>query len=61
LGGFQSLVGAILGGFALGILENLAGFYVGSAFKDIVAFLVMIAVLIVKPTGFIPERTGHRV
>ncbi len=61
LGGFQSLPGAVLGGFALGILENLAGFYVGSAFKDIVAYLVLIAILIVRPTGLFPERTAKRV
>ena len=61
LGGFHSLPGAILGGFALGVLENLAGFYVSSALKDITAFLVLIAILIVRPTGFFPERTGRRV
>jgi branched-chain amino acid transport system permease protein len=61
LGGFQSLPGAVLGGFALGILENLAGFYIGSAVKDIVAYLVLIAILIVRPTGLFAERTGKRV
>jgi len=61
LGGFQSLPGAVLGGFALGVLENLSGFYIGSAFKDIVAYLVLIAILIVRPTGLFPERTGKRV
>ncbi len=61
LGGFQSLPGAVLGGFALGILENLAGFYIGSAVKDIVAYVVLIAILIVRPTGLFAERTGKRV
>lgn len=61
LGGFQSLPGAVLGGFALGILENLAGFYAGSAVKDIVAYLILIAILVVRPTGFFAERTGKRV
>jgi branched-chain amino acid transport system permease protein len=61
LGGFQSLPGAVLGGFALGILENLAGFYIGSAVKDIVAYVVLIAILIARPTGLFAERTGKRV
>ncbi len=51
LGGFNSLPGAVIGGFLLGIIENLGGFYISSAYKDIVAFLVLISVLCVKPTG----------
>lgn len=61
LGGFHSLPGAVLGGFLLGILENLAGFYIGSAVKDILAYVVLIAILIFRPTGLFAERTGKRV
>ena len=51
LGGFNSLPGAIIGGFLLGIIENFSAVYISSAYKDILAFLVMIVVLVVKPTG----------
>lgn len=59
LGGFNSLPGAVLGGFLLGVLENLAGVYVSSAFKDVVTFCVMLVVLTVRPAGILghPETT----
>lgn len=61
IGGFTSLPGAIIGGFSLGIIENLAGGYVSTAFKDAVSFIVLIAVLIFRPTGLFPEYTKTRV
>jgi branched-chain amino acid transport system permease protein len=59
LGGFNSLPGAVLGGFLLGVLENLAGVYVSSAFKDVVTFGVLLFVLTVRPAGILghPETT----
>lgn len=51
LGGFGSVPGGILGGFFLGIVESLAGSYISTAFKDVIAFLVLVAVLIFRPTG----------
>lgn len=51
LGGFTSMPGAIVGGFLLGIIENLAGAYISSAMKDITAFVVLILILMIKPTG----------
>jgi branched-chain amino acid transport system permease protein len=51
LGGFGSIAGGILGGFFLGVAESLAGFYISTAFKDGIAFLILIAVLIFRPTG----------
>jgi branched-chain amino acid transport system permease protein len=59
LGGFNSLAGAVLGGFLLGVLENLAGVYISSAFKDAVIFCVLLAVLIVRPAGLL-GRAGLR-
>jgi branched-chain amino acid transport system permease protein len=55
LGGFGSLGGAIIGGFALGILENLAGGYIESSVTDIAAFLVIIVVLLIRPGGLLGE------
>jgi branched-chain amino acid transport system permease protein len=54
-GGFGSLAGAVLGGFLLGILENLAGGYVASALTDVTAYLVIILVLLIRPRGLLGE------
>jgi branched-chain amino acid transport system permease protein len=56
LGGFGSVTGGILGGFFLGITESLAGSYISTAFKDVISFLILIAVLIFRPTGIFGER-----
>lgn len=53
LGGFTSLPGAIVGGFLMGILENVAGVFAGTAFKDVTSFLFMVGVLAVRPTGLL--------
>lgn len=51
LGGFGHLGGAVVGGLLIGIMEQLAGGYISTAFIDIFAFLVILAVLLVRPTG----------
>ncbi|MBT3367326.1 MAG: branched-chain amino acid ABC transporter permease [Nitrospina sp.] len=51
IGGFNSIPGAIVGGVIIGIAENLAGLYLPVWFKDIFAYLIMIAVLMIKPEG----------
>jgi branched-chain amino acid transport system permease protein len=61
LGGFDSLAGAVVAGFFLGVVENLAGYYVSSHVKDIVAFAIMIAVLCVRPGGLFGETVIRKV
>ncbi|MFH1091581.1 MAG: branched-chain amino acid ABC transporter permease [Pseudomonadota bacterium] len=51
LGGFNSLPGAVVGGLLLGIVETFGAIYISSSYKDIIAFMVLIAVLLIKPTG----------
>lgn len=51
LGGFGSLVGAAVGGLAIGLIENLAGAYVHTSLLDVSAMLVIPLVLLVRPTG----------
>jgi branched-chain amino acid transport system permease protein len=53
LGGFGSFPGAILGGLSLGLLESLSAGYFSSAYKDVTAFLVLLLVLFVRPTGLL--------
>jgi branched-chain amino acid transport system permease protein len=61
LGGFGSIPGAILGGILIGLVEQYAGVYLPHGFKDIAAYLVLIAVLILRPRGILGEAHGRRV
>ena len=51
VGGFGSLPGAIVGGIIVGITENLGAAYISASHKDIYAFLLLILVLMFKPSG----------
>ena len=51
LGGLGSIPGAVIGGLVLGITEALAAGFLSSAYKDVIAFVVMITVLLVRPQG----------
>ncbi len=51
LGGMNTPIGAVLGGYILGIVENLFGAYVSVEFKSVVAFLIIVVVLWFKPSG----------
>jgi branched-chain amino acid transport system permease protein len=53
LGGIGSLPGAMLGGLLIGLIEAFYSGYVSSAYKDVAAFAVLIAVLVVRPTGLL--------
>ena len=53
LGGFGSFPGAVLGGVGLGLLESLSAGYLSSAYKDVVAFVVLLLVLFVRPSGLL--------
>ncbi len=61
LGGYNSLVGSVAGGFLLGVLENLTGVYVSSTFKDVVIFGVLIATVVVRPAGLLGRPETRRV
>jgi len=61
LGGFGSIAGAIVGGLSIGLIEQYAGVYLPDGSKDVVAYVVLIAVLIVRPHGLLGEAHGKRV
>ncbi len=61
LGGFGSIPGAIVGGLLIGIVEQLAGVYLPDGFKDVMAYLVLIGVLVLWPRGILGEAHGRRV
>ncbi|MBX6368425.1 MAG: branched-chain amino acid ABC transporter permease [Rhodospirillales bacterium] len=59
LGGLGSIPGAIVGGLVLGVSETFASAFVSSAYKDVIAFLLMIGVLLVKPEGIMRRSVAR--
>lgn len=53
VGGFGSLPGAVLGGLLVGVFETMGAAYISGSHKDIYAFLLLIFVLMVRPTGLL--------
>jgi branched-chain amino acid transport system permease protein len=68
LGGIGNLGGAMLGGLLLGLIESigagyigdLTGGFLGSNYQDVFAFLVLVVVLVLRPTGIMGERVAER-
>jgi branched-chain amino acid transport system permease protein len=53
VGGIGSIPGTVLGGFLLGLAENLASGYISSGLRDAIAFVILVVVLLVKPSGLL--------
>lgn len=60
LGGYGSTPGAVVGGLLLGILEAFGAGFVSSAYKDAVAFLILLAILFIKPSGLFGSARVRR-
>jgi branched-chain amino acid transport system permease protein len=58
LGGIGNLRGALLGGLLLGLMENYGSAIIGSEWRDVVAFVFLIVVLMFRPTGILGESLG---
>jgi branched-chain amino acid transport system permease protein len=61
LGGFGSGIGAIAGGLVLGLVEALGAGFVSSAYKDVIAFVIIFVVLMLRPSGLFGARGTERV
>ena len=61
LGGIGNIPGAMVGGLLLGVVEALGAAYLSIAWKDAFAFLVLILILIVRPSGLLGERVAEKV
>jgi branched-chain amino acid transport system permease protein len=60
LGGIGNIRGALVGGFALGLIENLGSACIGLQWRDVIAFSILVLVLMFRPTGILGERVGKR-
>jgi branched-chain amino acid transport system permease protein len=61
LGGFGSLWGAVIGGILLGVIEHVSGAYISTALIDIAAYIIIIGVLLIRPSGLMGSRITERV
>ena len=61
LGGIGDVRGAMIGGFALGILESMGAGYISSAYKDVFAFIILILVLVFRPEGLLGRKAAIKV
>ena len=60
LGGIGNIPGAMIGGLLLGVIEALGASYLAMAWKDAIAVLVLILILIIRPTGLLGERVADK-
>lgn len=58
LGGIGNLRGALLGGLILGVAENYGSALFGGQWKDVVAFVLLVLILLIKPSGLLRESAG---
>src|SRR6056297_1954901 len=61
LGGIGNIPGAMVGGLLLGVIEALGAAYISIAWKDAIAFCVLILILIIRPTGLLGERVAEKI
>ncbi|MGD2164184.1 MAG: branched-chain amino acid ABC transporter permease [Anaerolineae bacterium] len=61
LGGIGNIPGAMLGGMLLGVVETLGAGYLSPQWKDVIAYLILILILIFRPTGILGERVAEKV
>lgn len=61
LGGIRSIPGAFLGGLLLGVIENLVRAYISTQLSDAIVFMVLIVILLIKPTGLLGKKVNVKV
>ena len=60
LGGIGNIPGAMVGGLVLGLLEGLGAGYLSAQWKNVFAFVILVILLLCKPTGLLGERVAER-
>jgi branched-chain amino acid transport system permease protein len=61
IGGIGNIPGAMLGGLLLGLFNAFAAGYISSSWQDAITFALLIAILLVRPTGLLGERVAEKV
>lgn len=61
LGGLTSMSGAVVGGFVIGVLDNIAGRYISANYRDTIVFAVIVLILFIRPAGVLGEGRKERV
>jgi len=61
IGGFNNSRGALLGGLLVGVCENLAAAYISPAYKDAVALIIFMVVILFKPQGLLGKKVERKV
>ena len=60
LGGFDNLLGAVIGGLLLGVVELVLSYYIGTRFQDVIGFVVIMLILTLRPQGILGSREVAR-
>lgn len=60
LGGIGNIPGALVGGLVLGLVEAMGAGYISAEYEDVFAFVVLVVVLIFRPSGLLGQRTADR-
>jgi branched-chain amino acid transport system permease protein len=61
VGGIGNLRGAMLGGLMIGLIENFGSQYISSEYRDVYVFLLLIVVLLIRPSGILGKATVEKV
>lgn len=61
IGGLESIPGAVLGGLAVGVIQGLAGGYIGTSAENVIVYLALLVVLMIRPYGLFGQREIIRV
>jgi branched-chain amino acid transport system permease protein len=61
VGGIGNIPGAVVGGLLLGLAEAFASVYISVTFKDAIAFIILVVVLLIKPSGLLGQPLGQKV
>ena len=61
LGGIGNIPGAMIGGMLLGVVETLGAGYLSPQWKDVIAYVILILILVFRPTGLLGERVAEKV
>jgi branched-chain amino acid transport system permease protein len=60
IGGIGSIFGSLIGGILLGLVEGLAAGYISSSYRDAIAFLILILVLLIRPAGLFGKSGAQK-